>query len=316
MQVADGSRVRFLANYTSELRRAIYEDGVDVRGYYAWCPRLPEITQITRDYYAWCPRASRGGRGGGGGCRVAEPSAAPPSCRSLLDNFEWEMGYSERFGLVYTDYATQRRHPKASARWLAAVASANALVDPAGFAGAPPAPPAPPASCGAALQVQTQQTQQSVKAAEQLALEAEAARDEAGALEDAAGRARALALAFAAAAAALAAAFALLVRASPDARLAVSRASGGRLLSHAGEGRLLRDEGRGTSSSAAGGKERPFWTRRIRAQRSAKLPTSEVAAAEELVDQRSWLAEEEEQVVRVVEEAVREAELELHRARK
>ena len=39
-------------------------------------------------------------------------------------------------------------------------------------------------------------------------------------------------------------------------------------------------------------------------------------AAEELVDQRSWLAEEEEQVVRVVEEAVREAELELHRARK
>lgn len=237
-----------------------------------------------------------------------------PSCRSLLDNFEWEMGYSERFGLVYTDYATQRRHPKASARWLAAVASANALVDPAGFAGAPPAPPA---SCGAALQVQTQQTQQSVKAAEQLALEAEAARDEAGALEDAAGRARALAWAFAAAAAALAAAFALLVRASPDARLAVSRASGGRLLSHAGEGRLLRDEGRGaSSSSAAGGKERPFWTRRIRAQRSAKLPTSEVAAAEELVDQRSWLAEEEEQVVRVVEEAVREAELELHRARK
>ena len=114
----------------------------------------------------------------------------------------------------------------------------------------------------------------------------------------------------------LAAAFALLVRASPDARLAVSRASGGRLLSHAGEGRLLRDEGRGASSSAAGGKERPFWTRRIRAQRSAKLPTSEVAAAEELVDQRSWLAEEEEQVVRVVEEAVREAELELHRARK
>lgn len=37
--MADGSRVRFLANYTSELRRAIYEDGVDVRGYYAWCPR-------------------------------------------------------------------------------------------------------------------------------------------------------------------------------------------------------------------------------------------------------------------------------------
>ena len=40
---------------------------------------------------------------------------------SLLDNFEWAYGYSQRFGLVHVDYATQRRTPKASARFYAEV---------------------------------------------------------------------------------------------------------------------------------------------------------------------------------------------------
>ena len=46
---------------------------------------------------------------------------------TLTDNFEWGWGYSQRFGLVYLDYATQRRIPKDSARYFARVAKANAL---------------------------------------------------------------------------------------------------------------------------------------------------------------------------------------------
>jgi beta-glucosidase len=36
---------------------------------------------------------------------------------SLFDNFEWQAGYSKRFGIVRVDYPTQRRIPKASARF-------------------------------------------------------------------------------------------------------------------------------------------------------------------------------------------------------
>ena len=38
---------------------------------------------------------------------------------SLLDNFEWESGYSNRFGLTYVDYPSLRRIPKSSFRWYA-----------------------------------------------------------------------------------------------------------------------------------------------------------------------------------------------------
>jgi beta-glucosidase len=46
---------------------------------------------------------------------------------SLLDNFEWFLGYGPTFGLVAVDRETQARTPKPSARWLGAVARANAL---------------------------------------------------------------------------------------------------------------------------------------------------------------------------------------------
>jgi beta-glucosidase len=46
---------------------------------------------------------------------------------SLLDNFEWTYGYSQRLGLIYVDFPSQRRTMKASARFYADVISANAL---------------------------------------------------------------------------------------------------------------------------------------------------------------------------------------------
>ena len=43
---------------------------------------------------------------------------------SLLDNFEWSLGYSRRFGLVHVDFETQRRTPKDSADWYARLIAA------------------------------------------------------------------------------------------------------------------------------------------------------------------------------------------------
>ena len=40
---------------------------------------------------------------------------------SLLDNFEWSLGYSKRFGLVHVNFKSQKRTPKDSARFYAKV---------------------------------------------------------------------------------------------------------------------------------------------------------------------------------------------------
>ncbi|MET8282784.1 GH1 family beta-glucosidase [Micromonospora sp. NPDC005174] len=40
---------------------------------------------------------------------------------SMLDNFEWDEGYEQRWGLVYVDYVTQRRVLKRSAHWYRSV---------------------------------------------------------------------------------------------------------------------------------------------------------------------------------------------------
>lgn len=46
---------------------------------------------------------------------------------SLLDNFEWALGYSKRFGIVHVDYQTLKRTPKDSALWYSGVIARNAL---------------------------------------------------------------------------------------------------------------------------------------------------------------------------------------------
>ena len=48
---------------------------------------------------------------------------------SLMDNFEWALGYAQRFGLVHVDYETQRRTVKDSGRAYARIAQANGLED-------------------------------------------------------------------------------------------------------------------------------------------------------------------------------------------
>jgi len=46
---------------------------------------------------------------------------------TLLDNFEWAEGFSQRFGLAYVDFKTQQRTIKDSGKWYAKVAAENRI---------------------------------------------------------------------------------------------------------------------------------------------------------------------------------------------
>jgi beta-glucosidase len=47
---------------------------------------------------------------------------------SLLDNYEWSLGYTKRFGIVHVDFETQQRTPKSSARFYSDVIRSNGAV--------------------------------------------------------------------------------------------------------------------------------------------------------------------------------------------
>ena len=46
-------------------------------------------------------------------------------CWSLMDNYEWERGYEQRFGITHVDYKTQKRTVKQSGKWYGEVIRRN-----------------------------------------------------------------------------------------------------------------------------------------------------------------------------------------------
>jgi beta-glucosidase len=47
---------------------------------------------------------------------------------SVLDNLEWSLGFSKRFGIVHVDFATQKRTPKDSAKFYSQVIATNGAI--------------------------------------------------------------------------------------------------------------------------------------------------------------------------------------------
>lgn len=91
--VDDQFRTRYLGLYLDSISRAIYEDGVSVRGYYVWS-LMDNFGMLKGD------KASRS------------------STRANCGDLEWSAGYSARFGIVHVDYKTLVRTPKKSASYL------------------------------------------------------------------------------------------------------------------------------------------------------------------------------------------------------
>jgi len=91
-----------------------YSDGPDASGHIRDQRRLNYL----RDHFAAVRRAMQNG-----------VPLAGYFVWSLMDNFEWAKGYTQRFGMVWVDYATQQRMPKDSALWYKEVIANNGWVE-------------------------------------------------------------------------------------------------------------------------------------------------------------------------------------------
>ncbi len=102
--------------YTGALPLIVSENGASFRDYLDPEGRChdPERVDFLRDHLRETHRAVADG-----------VPLAGYFVWSLLDNFEWDSGYRERFGLVYVDYPTQRRVPKTSFDWYRNVIAAD-----------------------------------------------------------------------------------------------------------------------------------------------------------------------------------------------
>jgi beta-glucosidase len=80
----------------------------------------PKRLAFIRDHLIHCLRAIQGGA-----------DLRGYYVWSLMDNFEWGFGYSQRFGLVHVDYATFERTPKDSYRWYQGVCREHGFQGPA-----------------------------------------------------------------------------------------------------------------------------------------------------------------------------------------
>lgn len=92
---------------------AAYDDRPDAAG---WVDDADRITYL-HDHLLVVAKAIAAG------CKVRGYLAW-----SLLDNWEWQSGYARRFGLVYVDYGSQKRTPKASFAWYQALIRSGRLV--------------------------------------------------------------------------------------------------------------------------------------------------------------------------------------------
>ncbi|GJM96334.1 hypothetical protein PR202_ga13158 [Eleusine coracana subsp. coracana] len=86
----------------------ITENGMDQPGNLSRDQYLRDVTRVRfyRSYLAELKKAIDQGA-----------NVAGYFAWSLLDNFEWLSGYTSKFGIVYVDFNTLERHPKASAYW-------------------------------------------------------------------------------------------------------------------------------------------------------------------------------------------------------